>query len=190
MTGSYALIGPPATAPTTDLSNPQHFERFVVSHTSVVLTVCLRLLKDRFAAEDACQETFTAAWRHRRELRPNRAWLLKVATNKCLDELRARSRHRTHSVEEHPDGEAHYIVSQAPTPEAAVLSACAEEVLQLALLRLPWTQRLAVVLSDVEGWSYRDIALTCDVSLGTVKSRIFRARKSLRQVLADAGFVR
>jgi RNA polymerase sigma-70 factor (ECF subfamily) len=178
----------PAGGLGADLTNPLHFEQFVVTYSGVVETVCLRLLKDRYAAEDACQETFAAAWKHRSQLRPNRAWLLKVATNKCLDELRWRSRHRAQSMDEDGEGEAAYVASPAPSPEAVLLNGQAAEVLEHALSQLPWAQRLAIVLSDVEGWNYRQIAAACDVSIGTVKSRIFRARRTLRQLLAGQLF--
>ena len=187
MTQSYAFLDTPSNL-VVDLTNPSHFEQFVLTYSGVVQTVCLRLLKDPFAAEDACQETFAAAWRRRTDLRPNRAWLLKVATNKCLDELRWRSRHPTQDFDDHPDGEAALIVSGEPSPESALLSSCSIEVLEDALSRLPWAQRIAIVLSDVEGWSYREIAGACDISIGTVKSRIFRARRMLRQVLDDGRF--
>ena len=187
MANSYTYIAGPATGLGGDLTNPLHFEQFVVAYSSVVQTVCLRLLKDQYAAEDACQETFAAAWKHRSQLRPNRAWLLKVATNKCLDELRWRSRHRTQAIDG-DEGEAAYVVSSTPSPEAAVLNAHAEEVLERALAQLPWAQHIALVLSDVEGWNYRQIAAACEVSIGTVKSRIFRARRSLRELLAGELF--
>lgn len=187
MTTSYAFYGSSNFSP-GDLTSPSQFEQFVVSHTGVVFGVCLRLLKDRYAAEDACQETFAAAWRHRGELRPNRAWLLKVATNKCLDELRWRSRQRARLADDQCENEAPDAVSPDPSPESIALSAQAEGILQRAVLRLPRVQQVAVVLSDVEGWSYKEIAAECSVSMGTIKSRIFRARRSLRLLLEDEGF--
>ena len=166
-----------------DLTNPTHFEQFVLAYSSVVQTVCLRMLRDRSAAEDACQETFAAAWRNRDHLQPNRAWLLKVATNKCLDELRWRTRYRQNASDEPTEDDLSHIVTLQPSPESTVLSAEAQAVLRQALLQLPWAQRVAVVLCDVEDWSYLEIAKACDVSIGTVKSRIFRGRRALREVL-------
>jgi RNA polymerase sigma-70 factor (ECF subfamily) len=190
MANSYALHTFASTPkPAADLTNPSHFEQFVLAYSSIVLTVCLRLLKDRYAAEDACQETFVAAWRHRTQLHPSRAWLLKVATNKCLDELRWRSRHPAAPMESDCGEDVWYVVSPEPTPEARMLRCEAQDVIQSALLQLPWVQRIAIVLSDVEGWSYIEIARTCDVSIGTVKSRIFRARKALREALSDASLL-
>ncbi len=185
MANSYALHASP-TRSASDLTNPSHFEQFVMAYSSIVLTVCLRLLKDRFAAEDACQETFVAAWRYRSRLQPNRAWLLKVATNKCLDELRWRSRHPATAMDSPSGEDVWYVIAPEPTPESRTLTSETQEVLNRALLQLPWSQRIAVVLSDVEGWSYLEIAHTCDISVGTVKSRIFRARRALREVLNDA----
>jgi RNA polymerase sigma-70 factor (ECF subfamily) len=186
MSNAYAL--PPGLPPTTDLRITSHFEQFVEIHTGIVELVCLRLLKDRTAAEDACQETFIAAWRCREWLRPNRAWLLKVATNKCLDELRRRSRHRCQRIEPGMDEEASLATGGAGPQETLAMNAATADALEAALTQLPWSQRVAVVLSDVEGWSYREIALVCQVPEGTVKSRIFRARRCLRQSLVEARF--
>ena len=186
MTAVYALPGAPK--PGADLRITSHFEQFVLAYSGVVQTVCLRLLKDRPAAEDACQETFIAAWRCRDWLRPNRAWLLKVATNKCLDELRRRSRHRCQRIEPGLDEEMSLTADASPSQETLLMNADTADALQSALAQLPWSQRVAVVLSDVEGWSYREIARVCKVPEGTVKSRIFRARKCLRQSLADVRF--
>jgi len=185
MTNPQALLPPHSSTSAVDLSEPVHFEGFVLAHSSIVLRVCHRMLKDRLAAEDACQETFAAAWRQREGLRPNRAWLLKVATNKCLDELRRRSRHFDHALDEHDD-ESAFLASTEPSPESAALTAQAREVLERALAQLPWAQRVTVVLSDVEDWSYSEIASACGVSIGTVKSRVFRARTALREILREA----
>ena len=84
-----------------------------------------------------------------------------------------------HTVELNP--ESH---EAADDPAAEVEQGELAAVLQRALAQLPWTQRVALVLGDVEGWTYREIAATTGVSIGTVKSRIFRGRIRLRQILS------
>lgn len=109
--------------------------------------------------------------------------MIHVAVNKCRDELRRRAR-RQGLVYAMDEADADALLSQEPAPEAVALSAEWWRVVERALVQLPWSQRVALVLGDVEGWSYREIADTCGVSLGTVKSRIFRGRVRLRELLA------
>ena len=187
MTQSYAFA-PSGQLSFPDLTNPSHFEHFFVAYNGVVHMVCLRLLKDRDAAEDACQETFMAAWRNRQKLQPNRAWLVKVATNKCLDELRRRSRYQPPSSDEDGEDTLLGLAASGASPESEALSSYNADVLASALAQLPWIQRVAIVLSDVEGWDYSEIALACEVSVGTVKSRIFRGRRALRRLLDEMRF--
>jgi RNA polymerase sigma-70 factor, ECF subfamily len=186
MTSLQSVYPTGEATPNVDLSEPARFEGFVLAHSHTVLRVCHRMLKDACAAEDACQETFAAAWRQRENLRPNRSWLLKVATNKCLDELRRRARHFHCPLDEDEDGAA-FFAPAASSPETAALTAHDREVLQQALEQLPWPQRVAVVLCDAEDWSYGEIASACGVSIGTVKSRVFRARTALREILRQSG---
>src|SRR5690606_37901955 len=143
-----------------DLSDHACFEDFVLTYSTAVWRVCLGLLKDRFAAEDAWQETFLSAWRHRERLEPNRGWLIKVATNKCRDALRSRSRHPAQALDESSD-ESTCLASPGPSPEAVALDAQVAIVLEQALARLPESQRAAFVLSEFHGWTYREIAEEC-----------------------------
>jgi RNA polymerase sigma-70 factor (ECF subfamily) len=143
------------------------------------------LLRDPCAAEDACQETLIAAWRHREDGDLGRTWLIHVAVNKCRDELRRRAR-RPSYICGLDDAEVEAILSHEPTPEAMTLNADYRRAVERSLLQLPWVQRVALVLGDMEGWSYREIASATGVSLGTVKSRIFRGRVRLRELLLGA----
>lgn len=158
------------------------FDDLVASHQRAVFNLCYRVLGDRCAAEDATQDTFAAAWRHCAEA-PARSWLLHVAMNKCRDELRRRARHRAEDLSLLEDSDR-CPASKEPAPEAVLLRTDLQLELQRALDRLPHDQRTTILLCDAQGRSYREIAEITGVREGTVKSRIFRARLRLRELLA------
>ena len=161
------------------------FEELMSSHHLTVYKVCLRTLRDRDAAEDATQETFAAAWRHRHRLgAPGIHWLLVVAMNKCRDELRKRRRHPACELDT-VQGEAECLTSTERSPEDAALTRCLKDELEFALGALPAHQRTAVSLICVEEFTLREAAQKIGVSIGTVKSRVFRGRIRLREILAQ-----
>jgi RNA polymerase sigma-70 factor (ECF subfamily) len=160
------------------------FNSLVSEYEGVVFNLCLRLLGQRAAAEDAAQEAFISAWRNLAGLRGEfRPWLLRIAANLCKDELRRRGRRPSASLDvaleagmpEPPDTE--------PLPETSLMTGELRDQVQRALLELPEEQRTALVLCDIEGLDYAEIAAVMKTSLGTVKSRIARGRARLRQVL-------
>lgn len=166
------------------------FNALVIRHERTVFNVCLRLLRDVGLAEDACQDTFVKAWTSVAAFRGGlvRPWLLRIATNRCYDLLRARGRRPADSL----DAELYEIepewTSQAGAAEDPEVFAARAELsihLERALASLPEDQRLAVILTDVQGYGYEDVATITGVALGTVKSRISRARARLRQSLRD-----
>jgi RNA polymerase sigma-70 factor (ECF subfamily) len=164
------------------------FNGLVVAHQDRVYNLCLRMLGSPQAAEDAAQETFISASRHVERLRgPSiRSWLMRIAANACVDELRRLKRRPQVSLgapEGGEEGPAFEIADTVEGPEALALRAELGTALQQELLRLPDDQRLAILLSDVEGFSYDEIAASMDCSIGTVKSRISRGRARLRDAL-------
>jgi RNA polymerase sigma-70 factor (ECF subfamily) len=161
------------------------FNELVLEHQVLVLNLCLRMLGSRPAAEDAAQEAFIAAWRNIRGLRGDafRSWLLRIASNACLDELRRRRRRPTTSLETALDEGVPEPEDLAPAPENAVLSGELRGRIEVALLGLPEDQRLAIVLCDIDDLDYTEIASVMQTSLGTVKSRIARGRARLRAIL-------
>ena len=164
------------------------FNALVVVYQDQVYRLCLRMLGSPPAAEDVTQETFLSAYRHAARMRgPSvRGWLLRVASNACIDELRRRRRQPQLSLDaaNGPASERRLDVpDRAAGPEQIALRVELGEGLQRELLRLPVDQRLAVVLSDVEGLSYEEISIAMGRSLGTVKSRISRGRARLREAL-------
>lgn len=165
------------------------FNRIVLAYQDQVYNLCLRMLGSPQAAEDATQEAFISAYRRVERMRgPHlRAWLLRIAANACIDELRRRRRRPQRSLDAPAPGldeQRPLEVADPPAgPEHLALQHELGQALQTELLRLPRDQRLAVVLCDIEGLSYEEIAATMGSSVGTVKSRISRGRARLRQAL-------
>lgn len=162
------------------------FNLLVETYQRQVYNLCLRMLGSVEAAEDATQETFLAAYRHIGTFRGTafRSWLLRIAANVCTDELRRRRRRPLRSIETNDsDAEPFQIPDTREGPEAYVLRRELGRSIQSALLALPEDQRLVIILCDVQGLSYEEIAATLNIALGTVKSRISRARRRLRELL-------
>lgn len=161
------------------------FNALVAEHQAIVFNLCLRMLGNRAAAEDATQDAFVSAWRNLSSLRGEqfRPWLLRISSNACLDELRRRSRRPAASLETALEQGLAHPADPAPSPESAVLSVELRAGIESALLQLPQDQRLAVVLCDVQGLEYEEIARVMRSSVGTVKSRLSRGRARLRQAL-------
>jgi len=166
------------------------FNELVARHERVVYSVCLRLLRDPAQAEDATQDAFIRAWSGIDSFRGGlvRPWLLRIATNRSYDLLRARARRPADSL----DAELYEVepewTSQAPASEHPEAFATRTELsvhLERALGVLPDDQRLAIILSDVQGYGYDEIARIMGVAVGTVKSRISRGRARLRAALQE-----
>ena len=167
------------------------FNELVDLHTSVIFNVCYRLLRDGAAAEDATQDTFIRAWAaiegwQGGQVRP---WLIKIATNRCFDMLRSQSRRPASSLEAEPFEIEPRWSSQGAAPEDPEHFATRAELsahLERALASLPDDQRLAIILADVHGLAYEEVARVVGVAVGTIKSRISRGRGRLRDVLRDS----
>ena len=167
------------------------FNELVRRYERRVYGLCRGMLRSRDAAEDAAQDTMLAAWRGLSGYRGGNfpAWLLRIAGNRCRDELRRRKRRPTSSLDELIDehGDAFSPPDDAPTPEKRALDSETGRALLRALDQLPDGQRQAVILCDVQGMHYEEIAQAAGVSIGTVKSRLSRGRARMRQLLIDSG---
>jgi RNA polymerase sigma-70 factor, ECF subfamily len=165
------------------------FERLVRNNERNVFRLLYRMLGSREEAEDAAQEAFLSLHRHghrfRREARFS-TFLYRVAANAALNRRRSLGRARAREIElarRHASGVS---VHGAPRdPEDATHGAQVQRRVQEALQQLPSELRVAVVLYDLEGQSYKDIAEILDIPEGTVKSRIHRARLGLRERLKE-----
>jgi RNA polymerase sigma-70 factor (ECF subfamily) len=166
------------------------FNEIVRRHERAVFGVCKRLLGDVANAEDATQDTFIRAWRAIHSFRGGivRPWLLRIATNRAYDLLRARARRPARSLDAEPfeiEPEWTSLATQGDSPESYAARSELSSVLERALADLPDNQRLAIILSDIEGYGYEEIAVITDVATGTVKSRISRGRSRLRDALQE-----
>lgn len=155
------------------------FGDLVCLHRRGVINVVYRMCGDAELAEDAAQEAFIRAWKniHRYKPRsPFRNWVYRIATNAALDVLRRQR--ETVDIEDLP------LKSQRPNPEVATQSGEEAIFIQQAILELPEASRKVIILREYEGFSYREIAETLEIPIGTVMSRLNYARKQLRQKLA------
>lgn len=168
------------------------FNRLVLAYQDAVYNVAYRILGDHAAAEDATQEAFLRAWQHIRRYRGGswRGWLFRIATNACYDHLRRKQRRPTVPLEPEDDtGEAMespaWLADPAPegNPEAAAERAALHRALEECLQRLAPDFRAALVLVDVENLPYTEAAQALGVALGTLKSRLARARLRMQACL-------
>ncbi|MCC6793172.1 MAG: RNA polymerase sigma factor [Thermomicrobiales bacterium] len=164
------------------------FNALVTRHERAVFAVCYRMLRETTAAEDATQDTFVKAWTSIDSFRGGlfRPWLLRIATNRCLDIIRARGRRPADSLDAEPVEVEPRWTSQtagAEHPESFAARTELSGFLEHALAQLPEDQRAVIILSDIHGHSYDEIAGIVGVAVGTVKSRISRSRSRLREIL-------
>lgn len=163
------------------------FNQLVEAYQDLCHSLVARLVPDPDQAADAVQEAFFSAYRHLASYRgPSfRGWLTRIAVNAAMDLQRARKRRPVSPYPELED-EAWQPPAGADTdPESLAVAAERGHVLAAALAAIAADQRTAIVLYDVEGYDYAEIASLTGVSLGTVKSRIHRGRLALRLILAE-----
>lgn len=167
------------------------FNRLVVQHQELVFNVAYRIMGDPAVAEDVAQETFITAYQSLKGFRGGsfKSWLIRVATNRCYDELRRRKRRPQTSLDEIMDENESFAFLRSPNegPEAHRQRVELALVIEHCLKGLPDDQRIVTVLGDVEGYDYQEIANITRASLGTVKSRLSRARAKLRDCLQQFG---
>ncbi|WP_036518995.1 MULTISPECIES: RNA polymerase sigma factor SigE [unclassified Nocardioides] len=170
---------PPAAPGDPELS----WERIVEEHSDRVYRLALRLTGNRHDAEDLTQEVFVRVFRSLHTYRPGtfEGWLHRITTNLFLDQARRKQRIRFDALS---DERAARLASASPAPELAYADQTFDDDVEAALAALPPDFRAAVVLCDIEGLSYEEIAEILGAKLGTVRSRIHRGRSLLRKALA------
>ncbi|NPA93675.1 MAG: RNA polymerase sigma factor [Chloroflexi bacterium] len=168
------------------------FNQLVLASQDAVYHVAYRILGERAAAEDATQEAFLKAWQAIGRYRGGswRAWLFRIVTNVCYDHLRRRKRRPTVPLEPaDSDGEAvespAWLADTDPSgdPEAQAERTALRQALEACLQQLPPEHRAVVVLIDMEGFAYAEAAHALGVRLGTLKSRLARARLRMQRCL-------
>lgn len=167
------------------------FNQLVLLYQSMAFNVAYRILSDPDAASDATQEAFLSAYKAMRQFRGGsfKSWLLRIVTNACYDQLRYKQRRPTSSLDDLPVEADHtyYLEDDAELPDEYVERRELNRLIQAGIADLPIEQATILVLSDVQGMSYTEIADSLDLSLGTVKSRLSRARAKLRDFLTEKG---
>ena len=163
------------------------FTQLMEHYQSACYGLAWRLLGDADQAADATQDAFIHAYDAIAKFRGGlfRSWMLRITANASYDILRRAQRRPTTTLPDPDEGEAELpdLAALNPVTEAARSELYAH--LEIALRRLPEDQRTAVVLCDVYGMDYNEVAATTDSALGTVKSRIHRGRLRLRELLAE-----
>jgi RNA polymerase sigma factor (sigma-70 family) len=161
-------------------SKRARFEEIILPHLGAAYNLARWLTGDDHDAADVVQEAFLRAFKGFDTYRgaDGRAWLLAVVRNTCHTWLKKRARHVTASYDEEVHGP-----SDAFNPETLLVQKASVELVREVLEELPALIREVVVLRELEGLSYREIAAITDVPLGTVMSRLSRARARLRQCL-------
>ena len=168
------------------------FNRLVLEYQESAFNVALRMLGEVPAAEDATQNAFISAFRNLHQYRGGsfKAWVFRMVTNACYDELRRRQRRPTVSLEDDGEGEQAPLEESlaatdpsAPDPQIALEQQELEHAIQHCLDNLPVEFRSAVILADIEGLDYEEISRASGIPLGTIKSRLARARFKLRDCL-------
>ncbi len=163
----------------------QAFDLLVKKYQARILALILRFVRDRHEAEDVAQETFVRAYRALANFRGDAAfytWLYRIAINTAKNHLVARGRRASDvdidsvEAEQSEGGEA---LRHADTPEGELLARELEAIVHKAIAGLPDELRTALMLREFDGLSYEDIAIIMRCPVGTVRSRIFRAREEV-----------
>jgi RNA polymerase sigma-70 factor (ECF subfamily) len=166
------------------------FNHLVLEYQNMAFNLAARMLGDDDAAEDVTQTAFLSAYRSLDSFRGGsfRAWVMRMVSNACYDELRRRKRRPTISLEpvNEDDEEIEspaWLADDAPSPENQLEQAELDQALQTCLQGLPEEFRAVVLMVDVEGLDYQEVSQATGKPLGTVKSRLARARLKMRDCL-------
>ena len=167
------------------------YDELVRTYHSSIYQVAFRMLGDTADASEVVQEIFLKVFRHIGGFKSEAAlktWIFRIAFSEILNRLRwwkRRYRFSTVSIDEpaNGNGDAHYLADSKPSPEAILESKEQEHAIQRALSKLSSDHRSIIVLRDIEGFTYTEIAEVLGVSVGTVKSRLARARADLKKSL-------
>ena len=169
------------------------FEKLVTEYERAVYAIAQRMTGNAEDAADMTQETFIKAYNSLSSFRGDSkfsVWLYRIANNVCLDFLRSRSRKPTVSLSaEDDDGEETQldIADESQSPELLLESALTRDAVRRGLDSLPPDYKQILLLREIQGLSYEEIAAALGIESGTVKSRIFRARKKLCTFLIEDG---
>lgn len=164
------------------------FEQLISHHEKTVYNIAYRLTGNHEDASDIAQEAFIRAYSSLADFRGDSSfatWLYRIVNNACLDELRRRKRQKVTYLDqavEMDDGEvSRQIADTADGPEQALERVELQRAVQESILELDEEYRVVLVMRELQGYSYNEIAEALDLNLGTVKSRLSRARGALKE---------
>jgi RNA polymerase sigma-70 factor, ECF subfamily len=163
------------------------FQRQALEHLDALFNLAVYLSRNRAEAADLVQETYLRAFRFSHRFEPGthlRAWLFQILRNTFLTFYRQREREPLATGNGSPDWDTP-MFHDAPDPSGAVMEVHTD--LERALRRLPEDFRTVLLLAEVEGMPLEEVARVMECPVGTVKSRIFRAKERLRELLKDYG---
>ncbi len=172
------------------------FNRLVLANEGIAYHVAFRIMGEQQSAEDATQDAFISAYKSLKSFRGGsfRSWLLRIVTNACYDELRKRKRRPVSSLDDLSDAgigfdseESSGLFSQQQRPDREIEYDELRGAIERCLELLPGEYKIVAVLVDVQGFDYRETADVIQKPLGTVKSRLARARSQLRDCLQNSG---
>jgi len=170
--------------------NLDAFNTLVLHYQDSVFNTALRILGDEDQAADAAQEAFISAFKSIKSFRGGsfKGWLMRTVTNACYDELRRQKRRPTTPLEpDTDDGEEmdspRWLADPGMTPDQKAEADEVEHALQHCLNNLPLEFKTVVVMADIQGLDYTEVSVAIRVPLGTIKSRLARARLRLRECL-------
>lgn len=164
----------------------QAFEELMQSHESRIYAIALRMMGNREDAQDCAQEAMVRIYRAMGSFKGQSAlatWIYRITMNTCLDELRRRKARKVTSLDSLVDT-GWSPTDTGDTPEEHGLRVEKQNALNQAIQSLPDDMRAAIILRDVKGYSYDEIASILDANVGTIKSRISRGREKLREILS------
>lgn len=167
------------------------FNRLVLAYQDLAFNIAYRMLGDPDAAADATQNAFIAAYKHLDNYRGGsfKSWVMRIVTNRCYDELRRQKRRPTTPLEPF-DGDSeeeiespYWLEDDSPSPEDALANNELENAIQECLHKMKKDFRLVVIMVDIQGMDYQEVSENTGIPLGTIKSRLARARGKLRDCL-------
>ncbi len=167
------------------------FNHLVLATQDAAFTLACWVLKDDMLADDVVQAAFIKAYCNIKQLRGKsfRAWLLKIVRNLCIDELRRRARNRLIPLEPNVGDSAslensEWFIDRSPLPEEVVIKHDERRKIEQCIQQLPVALREVIILIDIESLNYQEAATVLNIPLGTIKSRLGRARARLRLLLS------
>ncbi len=169
------------------------FEQLISEHQTTVYNIALKIMGNPEDAADAAQEALIKVFKNIKKFNGNSkfsTWIYRITHNVCIDELR-KKKQQVYSIDEYYEDDNNPVLNIAddkPTPEQHIINNERAEMLKNAIMQLPPVSRSAIYLRDIRDFSYEEISKIQKCSVGTVKSRISRARAQLKEILMKQNY--